>query len=128
MAPARTVSELSEAVATLAGGHLPARLLGDSGLRVDGVAGLETAGAGDLAFLANLRYRKHALASAAGALVLAEAQCAELFPGGRASGVLVVCDKPYAWFAFAAQLLAAEPAPAAGVHASAAIDPDAHVD
>ena len=134
MAPARTVSELFEAVAILAQGQLPARLLGDSGLRVAGVASLEAAQAADLAFLANLRYRRQALATAAGALVLAEAQRAELFAEGRAAGALIVCDEPYAWFAFAAQLLAA-PAPVApgvaqGAHvaAGARIDPGARVD
>jgi UDP-3-O-[3-hydroxymyristoyl] glucosamine N-acyltransferase len=128
MAPARTVSELSEAVASLADGHLTARLLGDAATRVSGVASLEAAQGADLAFLANLRYRKHAQASAAGALVLAEAQRAELFPDGRPGGVLIVCDAPYAWFAFAAQVLAAEPAPAPGRAPSAQVAPDARVD
>jgi UDP-3-O-[3-hydroxymyristoyl] glucosamine N-acyltransferase len=128
MAPARTVSELSEAVALLAEGQLPARLLGDPVLPVAGVAGLEAAGPADLAFLANLRYRKHALGSSAGAIVLAEAQRAALFPDGRAAGVLIVCDDPYAWFAFAAQVLAAEPAPPPGIAPSAQIDPSARVD
>ena len=128
MAPARTVSELSEAVATLAEGHLPARLIGDTGLRIAGVASLEAAQAGELAFLANLRYRKHALTSAAGALVLAEAQRVELFPDGRSGGALIVCDSPYAWFAFAAQVLTAEPAPAPGIAESAHVDSGAHVD
>jgi UDP-3-O-[3-hydroxymyristoyl] glucosamine N-acyltransferase len=128
MAPARSVSELADAVAILAEGHLPARLMGDARTPLAGVASLEAAQPGDLAFLANLRYRKQAQATAAGALVLAEAQRTELFADGRAGGALVVCDAPYAWFAFAAQVLAGEPALVPGVAASAVVDAAARVD
>jgi len=128
MAPVRTVSGLLESVAALAQGQLSARLLGDADQAVARVASLETARHDELAFLANLRYRAQAQATAAGVLVLAEAQCAELFPQGRAGGALVVCDAPYAWFAFAAQVLAAEAPAVPGRHPSAVIDPTAQVD
>ncbi len=128
MAPARTVTELFDAVARLAQDLLPARLLGDAPAPVARVASLEAAGPADLAFLANLRYRHQAQASAAGVLVLAERQCTELFPDGRPGGALVVCDQPYAWFAFAAQVLATVPPPAAGRHPSAVVAAGARVD
>ncbi len=128
MAPARTVSELFDAVARLAQDRLPARLQGDGGLRVVRVASLEAAQPGDLAFLANPRYRRQARTTAAGVLVLAEQHGAELFPDGRPGGALVLCDQPYAWFAFAAQVLAPAPAPAPGRHPSAVVDAGAQLD
>jgi len=128
MASARTVSDLLEAVANLAGGQLPAQLIGDRALPIERAASLEAAQAGDLAFLANPRYRQQAVHTAAGALVLAGAHRQELFPNGRAQGALVVCDAPYAWFAFAAQVLAPRDAVVAGCAHSAVIAPGARVD
>lgn len=128
MASACTVSDLFEAVASLSGGALPAQVIGDSATPIERVAGLETAQIHDLAFLANLRYRQQALHSGAGALVLARAQYQELFPGGRPHGALIVCDAPYAWFAFAAQVLSPPEPLIAGHAASAVIAPGAQVD
>ncbi|HYB50226.1 MAG TPA: UDP-3-O-(3-hydroxymyristoyl)glucosamine N-acyltransferase [Burkholderiaceae bacterium] len=127
MASARTVSELCDAVARLTEGQLTARIIGDAGLRVEAVASLETAGAGHLAFLSNARYRQQARHTAAGALVLADADCRELFPEGRTQGTLIVCDTPYAWYAFAAQELSAPEAFVAERAASAIIDSSARV-
>ncbi len=134
MASARSVQELLEAVAGQSAGQLPAQLTGDGAQRLCGVAGLEAAGPEHLAFLANPRYRSQAGATRAGALVLSAAANAELFPNGRATGAAVVCDNPYAWFAFAAQRLAPAqavvPGRAAGawVADSAQVDPRARID
>lgn len=134
MASARTVSELCDAVASLTEGHLSARVLGDAALRIEGVASLEAANSANLAFLANARYRQQALHTAAGALVLDNVACQELFAHGRAQGALVVCDAPYAWFAFAAQVLIPFETVSPSCAASASIDrgarvhPDARVD
>jgi UDP-3-O-[3-hydroxymyristoyl] glucosamine N-acyltransferase len=134
MASARSVQELLEAVAGQSEGQLPARLFGDGSRRVAAVAGLEAAGSEHLAFLANPRYRKQAGTSGAGALVLSGEAYAELFPAGRTAGAAIVCDNPYAWFAFAAQQLApAErvvPGRAAGawVAESAQVDAGARID
>jgi len=123
----RTVSELFDSVARAAQGKLPARVVGDPAVPIEGVAGLETAGPGELAFLANLRYRQQAQQSRAGAVVLAQDQYKELFPRGREQGVAIVCDAPYAWFAFAAQELAPVPSATPGRAANAAVDPQAQV-
>ncbi|HYA59448.1 MAG TPA: UDP-3-O-(3-hydroxymyristoyl)glucosamine N-acyltransferase, partial [Burkholderiaceae bacterium] len=134
MASARTVSELCDAVASLTEGQLTARVLGDAALRIEGVASLEAANSANLAFLANARYRQQALRTAAGALVLDDAACQELFAHGRVQGALVVCDLPYAWYAFAAQVLVASETVSAGcassarIDRSASVDPDARVD
>jgi len=128
MALARTVSDLFEAVASLAEGQLPAQLLGDAAVRIERVASLETAQPADLAFFANPRYRQQALQTAAGALVLAGAASREIFPKGRAPGALIVCEAPYAWFAYAAQALAPPEPVVAGRAASAVIASGARVD
>jgi len=134
MASARTVSELCDAVANLTDGQLPARVLGDAAWRIEAVASLEAATPTHLAFLANARYRQQALRTAAGALVLDSAASQELFAQGRAQGVLIVCDAPYAWYAFAAQVLVACEPVIAGCASSARIDrgaivhPEARVD
>jgi UDP-3-O-[3-hydroxymyristoyl] glucosamine N-acyltransferase len=134
MASARTVQDLSEAVAALTQGRLPARIVGDAGRAVHGVASLEAAREADLAFLANLKYRQQAQASRAGVLVLDERQFGELFPAGRAGGAAILCAQPYAWFAFASQVLAPPPpllpgcAAGAAIAAGARVDPGARVD
>ena len=134
MASARTVDGLVAAVTELSRGALSARVSGATAIPLLRTASLESAGPGDLSFLSNPRYRQQALRSAAGALVLAPSHAGELFPGGRTAGALIVCDAPYAWFAYAAQVLApAEPSiPAisasADVDAAATVDPTARVD
>lgn len=134
MASARTVSELCAAVASLTAGQLSTQILGDAAAPIEGVASLETAGAFDLAFFANPRYRQQALTTAAGALVLSAAANRELFPQGRAGGALIVCDAPYAWYAFAAQALAGPDvvvsarAQSAVIDASARVAADARID
>jgi UDP-3-O-[3-hydroxymyristoyl] glucosamine N-acyltransferase len=128
MPPVRTVRELVDAVAQLSGGQLPARLEGDPALVLSGVAPLESAGAAELAFLANPRYRDQARHSGAGAIVLTEAEHAALFPQGRSGGAAIVCGAPYAWFAWAAQALAPPSGFAPGRAASAVVAADAQVD
>ncbi len=127
MTVGHTVSTLLDAVARIAGAGLPATLQGSSALYLDRVASLEAAGPRELAFLANPRYRQQARASRAGLLVLSSADAAALFPEGRTEGALLSCENPYAWFAFAAQVLAATPAPRSGVAPGAVVDPGAHV-
>ena len=122
MASARTVSELCDAVASLTEAQLSARVLGDATLRIEAVASLEAAKPAHLAFLANARYRQQALRTAAGALVLDSAACQELFADGRSQGALIVCDSPYAWYAFAAQVLVPSETVVAGCASSARID------
>ena len=128
MATAHTVSELCEAVVSLSGGRLPAQARGDAQVPITRVAALETAQGDELAFLANPRYREQARRSAAGCLVLAPAHAGELFPQGRPAGAMVLCDAPYAWFAFAAQTLAPAPAFVPGISSQACINPHARID
>lgn len=97
-------------------------LRGDPATRVDGVATLARAAAGQLAFLANPQYRRQLADTRAGAVVLREAD-AEACP----TACLVARD-PYTAFARIASLFEARPHRPPGIHPSAAIDPSAHVD
>jgi UDP-3-O-[3-hydroxymyristoyl] glucosamine N-acyltransferase len=128
MAAGYRIDALAEAVGQAAAGHLAAALHGDPSCRIVGVAPLQTAAADQLGFLANPRYRAAAAVSGAGALVLTAADRGALFPSGVGAGrALVECANPYAWFAFAAQLLAPSEAPAPGVAAGAHVAADADV-
>ena len=133
MPDALSIEQLAAAVLRLAGADLNARIVGDGRRTVSAAGTLEHAGADQLSFLSNPRYRRQAAATRAGALVLSEADRAALFPDGAGSTVLVVCDAPYVWFAFAAQALAPpdEPppgrAPDAVVHPAARVDPSSSI-
>ncbi|HEY4037598.1 MAG TPA: UDP-3-O-(3-hydroxymyristoyl)glucosamine N-acyltransferase [Burkholderiaceae bacterium] len=128
MPGAFSIDELGRAVAGLAGGDLSARIVGDGRRTVVGVAPLEQAAGEHLTFLANPRYRRLAASTRAGAMVLSEADRQVIFPEGSATCVLIVCEAPYAWFAFAAQSLAARAEQAPGHAPSAVIHPGAQVD
>ena len=96
-------------------------LRGDGDRRIDGVATLARAGASQLAFLANPRYRSQLADCGAGLVVMRE-EDAE----GYAGNALIAKD-PYAAFAGMAALFDHRPAFVAGIHASAAVDPSADI-
>ncbi|MFZ2752452.1 MAG: UDP-3-O-(3-hydroxymyristoyl)glucosamine N-acyltransferase [Lysobacteraceae bacterium] len=96
-------------------------LRGDGDRRIDGVATLARAGASQLAFLANPRYRSQ-LANCGAGLVVMREDDAE----GYAGDALIAKD-PYAAFAKMAALFDHRPAFMPGVHPSAAIDPTADI-
>jgi UDP-3-O-[3-hydroxymyristoyl] glucosamine N-acyltransferase len=98
-----------------------ARLVGDAGLAIEGLAPLEQAGAHDLTFLSHPKY--------SGKLARSSAACVVVAPSAEAAatqrGACIVVDDPYFYFARVTQLWkrhhSAEPAPA--IHPSAFIDP-----
>ena len=96
-------------------------LRGDPARRIEGVATLARAGAHQLAFLANPRYRSQLAATGAG-LVVMRAEDAEGFAGNA-----LIAKDPYAAFAKMSALFDVRPAAAPGVHAMAAVDPSAEV-
>ena len=110
----RTASALAE--------RFGLRLQGDPGTIVSGVATLANAGPDQLAFLANPRYRGQLAATRAGIVVMRETDAE-----GHAGTALLAPD-PYAAFAKISALFEARPAHAAGIHASAHVDPSAAVD
>jgi UDP-3-O-[3-hydroxymyristoyl] glucosamine N-acyltransferase len=123
------IDELAEAVSRAAAGRLAFRLHGDPSRRISGVAPLQAAAGDQLSFLANPRYRGAVAASGAGAIVMSAADRGAVFAdGGAAAATIVECGNPYAWFAFAAQLLAPSEPPGGGVAAGAHVAIDATVD
>ena len=129
MAAGCRIDELADAVSRAAAGRLAFRLHGDASRRVSAVAPLQSASGEHLSFLANPRYRSAVPASRAGAIVLTAADRQALFPDGSvAAATLVECANPYAWFAFAAQLLAPAAAVVPGVAAGAHVASGATVE
>jgi UDP-3-O-[3-hydroxymyristoyl] glucosamine N-acyltransferase len=127
-ASALSLADLNAAIGRASGGRLVATIQGSADTRIDGLAPLASARATDLAFLANPRYRNDALTTRAGAVVLSPASAAQLASDGRPVPALVVVDHPYAWFAYAAQVLhPAEPV-VPGIATEAAVAPSARID
>ncbi|MEJ1095917.1 MULTISPECIES: UDP-3-O-(3-hydroxymyristoyl)glucosamine N-acyltransferase [unclassified Pseudoxanthomonas] len=96
-------------------------LHGDGEVRIDGVSTLARAGGGQLAFLANSRYRSQLADSNAGAVVMRQEDVSD------APGTALIAKDPYTAFAKIAALFDAKPARSAGIHASAVIDPAAAI-
>lgn len=97
------------------------RVAGDGELRLSGVRALEAAGPGELAFIADRKKEKAALASRAGALL---ARSAAAFPGRT---VIEVADPALAVVA-ALELFYPRREARPGIHATAIVDPGALVD
>jgi len=97
-------------------------LRGDSDAPIEGVATLARAEPGQLAFLANTRYRGQ-LADSQASLVVLRAEDADAAPGA----VLIAKD-PYTAFAKMAALFDSRPVRHPGIHPSAVIDPSARID
>ena len=113
---------LSEIVARLGG-----KVLGDSETEIFQVATLEKAAPGNIAFLANAKYRKQLADSRASAVIVAESDA------GLTGLPSIVAANPYSYFAKLSALLNPLPAMPPGIHPTAVIDagaviaPDAHI-
>ena len=100
----------------------PARVAGDAKVVLDGAATLANAEPGDLAFLANSRYRSQLAGTRAGCVVAAEGDIPQPIPGQR---VFIVTDRPYLYFARALQWIDSQSRLRAGPRG---IDPSASID
>jgi UDP-3-O-[3-hydroxymyristoyl] glucosamine N-acyltransferase len=111
--PAFTVGDI---VARLGG-----EAVGEAGVPLTGVATLDSAGPGELAFLSNPKYRARAAASRAGAVIVG--------PGDRdaTTGPRIVADNPYAYYARAVALFNPERAVIPGVHPTAVVAAGARI-
>jgi UDP-3-O-[3-hydroxymyristoyl] glucosamine N-acyltransferase len=107
---------LAEIVARLGG-----ELVGDPAVAIHRIATLQSAGPGDLTFLAQPKYRPQLRTTRAAAVVLSQDE--------RDATALprIVCKDPYLYFARAAQLFAPSDIAAPGVHPSAMVEPGASV-
>ncbi len=90
---------------------------GDGNVEIRRVAGIESAGPGDLTFLANPRYAAH-LATTRASAVIVPPQVETPLPA-------LVCDNPYLLFARALELLHPPARPAPGIDVTARVDPSA---
>jgi len=100
--------------------HLGATLHGDPTLEIAAVAGLETAGPGDITFVANPKYTALASTTQASA-VLVEPTFAEI------PAATLRLANPYLAFARAIELFYQPPAYAPGIHPTAVIAPTAKI-
>lgn len=112
-APSHSAGELAE--------RFSLGLHGDAGARVSGVGTLAKAGATQLAFLANPKYRAQLADSQAGVVVMREDDAAG-YPG-----TALIARDPYSAFAKISALFEPKPVREPGIHASAAIDASAQV-
>ncbi len=108
-------------IAELLGGEL----IGDAEYRIDRIGSLENATPSTITFVANPRYLSQLASTQAGCVMVGPA----LRDAAVARGAAIVTADPYLSFARLTQWWAARQRPAAapGVHASAVIDPGAHI-
>ncbi|MEO8365615.1 MAG: UDP-3-O-(3-hydroxymyristoyl)glucosamine N-acyltransferase [Pseudoxanthomonas sp.] len=92
---------------------------GDGSTTVHGVATLASAGSGQLAFLANPRYRNQLATSQASVVVLRADDAHD------APHTALIASDPYTTFARIAALFESQPAREPGIHSSAVVDPSA---
>ena len=97
------------------------QVMGDAATLVQQIGTLEKAGKGQIAFLANAKYRKQLEASNASAVILskADADTTEL--------PRIVCDNPYSYFAKLSAFLNPLRDYAPGIHATAVIGKDTRI-
>ncbi|WPB58685.1 UDP-3-O-(3-hydroxymyristoyl)glucosamine N-acyltransferase [Xylophilus sp. GOD-11R] len=105
--------------------ELGGELRGDGGLDITGIAPLESAGQGDIAFLSNPRYAQQLATSGAACVIVAPAFAEQ----AAARGACIVTDSPYVYFARLTQLWRRRirPQRQVGVHPSAVVHADATV-
>ena len=90
---------------------------GDGGVEVQRMAGIESAGPGDLTFVANRKYVSKLAGTRASAVIVA--------PDVKTTLPRLISKNPYLTYAQATALLHPEERPAAGVHPTASVDPTA---
>jgi UDP-3-O-[3-hydroxymyristoyl] glucosamine N-acyltransferase len=103
--------------------RIGAEVRGDGLRRVRGVCGLEAAGADQIAFYANSKYRDELRGTRAGAVIVSANDTA-LLP---ATSIAVVAAQPYVAFAKASAIFHPDERPPAGVHSRALVGEGAEI-
>lgn len=124
--PRYAVTDLIARVSGMSRGRLEMRLLGECA-EVSRFMPPQTAGEGDMAFLTNAAYAEAMKASRASLLIMREQDVEALFGSDEPGRAVLVCDNPYAFFAFASQILFHVETPA-GIHPRAFVEEGAEVD
>ncbi|WP_456415343.1 UDP-3-O-(3-hydroxymyristoyl)glucosamine N-acyltransferase [Thiolapillus sp.] len=99
-----------------------AELRGDADCRISGVETLEHAGADQISFFNNAKYRKFLRETRAAAVILRPSDAADC-PGN-----MLLTDNPYLVWARVTHCFSPSPNHQAGIHASATVDADARID
>lgn len=94
---------------------------GDTAVAIVGVAALDRAGAGDVAYIVDAKYQDRLMSTGAGVLILPRTNVPTI------DRTLWLVDDPRVTFAQVAAFFHPAPAFAAGVHASAIVAADAHI-
>ncbi|MGZ5684626.1 MAG: UDP-3-O-(3-hydroxymyristoyl)glucosamine N-acyltransferase [Usitatibacter sp.] len=102
--------------------RLGGEAVGEVTTPLTGIATLDSAGPGDIAFLANQKYRTRLASTRAGAVILGR--------GDRDAATMpcIVSDNPYSYYARTVALFHPERAPRPGIHPFAQVDASADVD
>jgi UDP-3-O-[3-hydroxymyristoyl] glucosamine N-acyltransferase len=100
--------------------HLGCRLEGDGDIEITGVAGIESAGAGQITFLANAKYQAAVARTNASAIILRDEHLS-------APCAILRTPDPYLMFARAVGVFAPAWRPISGIHAMAAVSSSATV-
>jgi UDP-3-O-[3-hydroxymyristoyl] glucosamine N-acyltransferase len=108
------------------GQRLQCRIEGDPDVEISSVAGLETAGPGQITFLANLKYRAQLRTTRAAAAILADDEQVER-EAGLPPLALLRSANPYLDFARALGEFHPAPRYAPGVHPTAVVAPTARI-
>lgn len=95
--------------------YIGARLVGDPDTSITGIATLQDAKAGHIAFLANPKYRKYLSSTQASAVIMAPAQAADF------AGNALLLDDPYHGYAQLTAFFVKKPKTVPGVHPSAVV-------
>jgi UDP-3-O-[3-hydroxymyristoyl] glucosamine N-acyltransferase len=106
--------------------RLECRLEGESAAEIHGVAGIETAGPGEVTFLANRRYAPNLKTTRASAVFVEDGVDVQREPGKPALAKLRTAN-PYLAFAKAIELFYEAPKYAPGVHATAVVAKSARI-
>jgi UDP-3-O-[3-hydroxymyristoyl] glucosamine N-acyltransferase len=102
-------------------GRLGGEIVGAGDTVISRVATLERAGPGDLAFLANPKYRRQLATTRAAAVIMAP-------PAAVGPAAAILTAQPYLYFARVAQWLNPLPPAVAGIHPSAVVEGEVAAD
>lgn len=122
------IDALIREIEELSAGKLPSTpVCGAENLTVRTFAPLDHAAADTVAFLAQSKYREEARLSKAGVVVMSQADVDAIYGEAGPDRPVVITKNPYAWFAYATQIMTRRPLPAAGIRPGAHVDPTARV-
>lgn len=122
-----TLGQVVAALAQAEHGGLSAELRGDATTAILRIGPLETAQAGTLSFLANPKYRSQLAGTQASCVILSPAVLDDAAASPAGVAACIVTADPYRYFAALTRWWGAQvrPRPAAGVHPSAVVSPEA---